>query len=167
MIFAQSVKDGDADRDICEFSSRVRSFFRCVCAAFTMQSIFCCSGVCSSHLLASLCRVVQLMLLASSLCLAAHNRSCNAQDLERWVYVSANFLLPAEVNRVEQLMKECRPPGYTHLLITDSKFCRLKELDKRYFRNIARIAATAKQLDLKLVPAVFPLVIPTACCPRM
>lgn len=97
------------------------------------------------------------MLLASSLCLAAHNRSCNAQDLERWVYVSANFLLPAEVNRVEQLMKECRPPGYTHLLITDSKFCRLKELDKRYFQNIARIAATAKQLDLKLVPAVFPV----------
>ncbi|RLS32178.1 MAG: hypothetical protein DWH78_13110 [Planctomycetota bacterium] len=31
MIFAQSVEDGDADRDICEFSSRVRSFFRCVC----------------------------------------------------------------------------------------------------------------------------------------
>lgn len=97
------------------------------------------------------------MLLASSLCLAAHNRSCNAQDLERWVYVSANFLLPAEANRVEQLMKECRPPGYTHLLITDSKVCRLQELDQRYFQNIARIAATAKQRDLKLVPAVFPV----------
>lgn len=122
-----------------------------------MQLISCCSGPCSSRLMFWCCRFVRVLLVMASLFIVANNRSCKAQALERWVYVSANFLLPTEVDRVEKLMKECRPLGYTHLLITDSKFCRLKELDKRYVQNISRIVATAKQLELKLVPAVFPV----------
>lgn len=122
-----------------------------------MQLISCCSGPCGAGLLSWPCQFVRALLVMTSIFIFGSTNFCKAQALERWVYVSANFLLPSEVDRVEQLMKECRPLGYSHLLITDSKFCRLKEMDKRYFQNISRIAATAKQLDLKLVPAVFPV----------
>jgi hypothetical protein len=92
-----------------------------------------------------------------SLVITPETATCQTQVLERWVYASANFLVPAEVSRIEELLKECRALGYSHVLITDSKFCRLAELDKRYFDNIARIRKTASDLDVKLVPAVFPV----------
>ena len=96
---------------------------------------------------------VMFVSLSSTSCVS----SCHAQVLERWVYASANLLVPTEVTRIENLLKECSVLGYSHVLITDSKFCRLPELDKRYFDNIARIRNTARDLDVKLVPAVFPV----------
>ncbi len=79
------------------------------------------------------------------------------QSLERWVYAPANFLVPAEVERIEKLMRTSKSLGYSHFLITDSKFCRLNELDKRYFDHISHVRKVADELDLKLVPAVFPV----------
>jgi hypothetical protein len=83
--------------------------------------------------------------------------SLQAQSLERWVYAPANFLVPQQVDRIEKLMREAKPLGYSHFLITDSKFCRLHEMDKRYFDHIARIRSVAAELDIALVPAVFPV----------
>lgn len=80
-----------------------------------------------------------------------------AQTLERWVYASANLLVPEQVERLEGLMREAASLGYTHLLLADSKFSRLHELDERYSGNVARIRETAAELGLKLVPAVFPV----------
>jgi hypothetical protein len=80
-----------------------------------------------------------------------------AQPMERWVYAPANFLVPAQVDRVEKLMRDAAALGYTHFLVSDSKFSRLHELDERYFKHIARINSVAKELNLKLVPAVFPV----------
>jgi len=107
------------------------------------------------------CSLLQRIAVATvvfvSLVITPETATCQTQVLERWVYAPANFLVPAEVSRIEKLLKECRALGYSHVLITDSKFCRLAELDKRYFDNIARIRKTAGDLDLKLVPAVFPV----------
>ena len=65
------------------------------------------------------------------------------QQLERWVYAPVNFLVPAEVDRLDKLMRNAKSLGYTHFLITDSKFCRLHELDKKYFAHIERIKGLA------------------------
>jgi hypothetical protein len=79
------------------------------------------------------------------------------QQFERWVYAPVNFLVPAEVDRLDKLMRDASSLGYTHFLITDSKFCRLHELDKKYFAHIERIKGLARELNLQLVPAVFPV----------
>ncbi len=81
----------------------------------------------------------------------------SGQHLERWVYAPVNFLVPAEVERLDKLMRNAKSLGYTHFLITDAKFCRLHELDKKYFAHIERIKGLARELNLQLVPAVFPV----------
>jgi hypothetical protein len=83
--------------------------------------------------------------------------SVSGQTLERWIYASSNLLIPEQVEQLEGLMREAAPLGYTHLLLADSKFSRLHELDERYFRNVTRLRETAAQLGLRLVPAVFPV----------
>lgn len=90
-------------------------------------------------------------------CLALCPVKAVAQKLERWVYVPVNLLVPHEVDRVEQLMKDAAGLGYTHVLITDSKFCRLPDMNQKYFDHVTRIRERAKALQLQLVPAVFPV----------
>jgi hypothetical protein len=85
------------------------------------------------------------------------SRRGSAQTLERWVYAPTNLLVTEQTDRLEKLMREAAGFGYTHILITDSKFSRLHELDERYFRNIERIRGVATELNLQLVPAVFPV----------
>ncbi len=100
-----------------------------------------------AHCLASLLSVIIFCVSSSS----------QGQNLERWVYAPVNFLVPTEIERLEKLMREAKSLSYSHFLITDSKFCRLHEVDKKYFHHVARIRQLAKELDLKLVPAVFPV----------
>lgn len=95
----------------------------------------------------TLCFVVDLVLCSKA----------SAQNLERWVYAPVNLLVPAEVSRLEKLLHDAKRFGYSHILITDSKFCRLNDLDERYFVNVERVKNVARSLDLKLVPAVFPV----------
>jgi len=101
-------------------------------------------------------RPLTVALLTAFLLLFFPN-SAAAQRLERWIYASANLLVPEQVEHLEQLMREAAPLGYTHVLLADSKLSRLHELDERYSRNVVRIQATAAELGLKLIPAVFPV----------
>jgi hypothetical protein len=80
-----------------------------------------------------------------------------AAPLERWVYAPVNHLVPAEIDRIEALMRRARPLGYTHFLVADSKFARLAEMEQRYFANVERVRKTAGELGLGMVPAVFPV----------
>ena len=98
-----------------------------------------------------------LWVLVCVLAICVRGDVVHGQELERWVYAPVNFLVPAEVDRLEKLMREAKGFGYSHFLITDSKFCRLHELDKKYFVHIERVKGLARELDLKLVPAVFPV----------
>jgi len=75
-----------------------------------------------------------------------------AQEL--WVYTQTNLLVPDEVQRVEDLMQRAKKAGYTHMLLADSKFSRLGQLDERYFKHVERIKKLAAELQLKLVPTV-------------
>jgi hypothetical protein len=79
------------------------------------------------------------------------------RELERWVYASFNLLVPEQVERLSGLMREAASLGYTHILLTDSKFSRLHEMFDRYFQHVAHVRELAAELGLKLIPALFPL----------
>lgn len=76
---------------------------------------------------------------------------------ELWVYAPANYLVPAEADRIEALLRRARPLGYTHFLVADSKFSRLGQMDGRYFDHVARVRRTAADLGIEVIPAVFPV----------
>lgn len=79
--------------------------------------------------------------------------SVSGQRLERWVYAPANLLVRENVDRLEQLMREAAGVGFTHLLLSDSKFSRLHEMDERYFRHVERVRKLSDELQLRLAPA--------------
>jgi hypothetical protein len=65
--------------------------------------------------LLSLARIgIAFVLCAASASLAAPK--------ERWVYAPANYQVNEQADRIIALMKRAKAAGYTHLLITDSKF---------------------------------------------
>ena len=80
-----------------------------------------------------------------------------AVPLERWVYAPANLQVLAETERLEALLRRARPLGFSHFVLADSKFARLDDLPAHYFTNLARIRAVARELDVELAPAVFPV----------
>lgn len=77
--------------------------------------------------------------------------------LERWVYCSQNLLVDRTVTNLEALFRRAGKAGYTHVLLADSKFGRLGDMDARYFTNIARVKRAAAENDLEIVPALFPV----------
>ena len=74
---------------------------------------------------------------------------------ELWLYYPTNLLVAENVDKLEQIWARAAKAGYTHVLIADSKFSRLSEMDKRYFDNAERVKGIAKANGLTLVPAVF------------
>ncbi|MFO0833426.1 MAG: hypothetical protein U0638_00535 [Phycisphaerales bacterium] len=76
---------------------------------------------------------------------------------DRFVYVATNLLVDAEVDRVEGLIARTAAAGYTGVVLSDSKFCRLADMDERYFAHARRIRATAEAHHVEIVPCVFPL----------
>ncbi|MEO8351785.1 MAG: hypothetical protein ABI680_08635 [Chthoniobacteraceae bacterium] len=80
-----------------------------------------------------------------------------ARALEKWVYLAQNLLVEENVARVEVLFQRVAAAGYTHVLLSDSKFARLGEMDERYFRNVERVKKAAAAARLEIVPALFPI----------
>jgi hypothetical protein len=83
--------------------------------------------------------------------------SASAAPLEQWVYVSRNLWVDKNIDEVEALFKRAATAGYTHVLLADSKFAKLADMDARYFKNIERVKKLATDLKLQIVPAVFPI----------
>jgi hypothetical protein len=77
--------------------------------------------------------------------------------LERWFYVTDNLWEDENVANVLALMQRAAQAGYTHMLINDSRFCRLAAMDADYFNNINLIKQAATNLNLEIVPAIFPI----------
>jgi hypothetical protein len=71
------------------------------------------------------------------------------------VYAPANYQVNEQADRIIALMKRAKAAGYTHFLITDSKFSRVPTLPPHYFANVARVRAAAKEIGIELVPALF------------
>src|SRR5690349_3451520 len=83
--------------------------------------------------------------------------SLQAQALEKWVYCAQNLWVDANIDKLEALLQRASRSGYTHVLLTDSKFGKLSDMDAHYFRNIERVKKICAALHLEIVPAVFPI----------
>jgi hypothetical protein len=93
--------------------------------------------------------LVLLLLLLTSTPLRA--------DLQRelWLYYPVNLQVNENIPKLEPVWRKAKQAGYTHVLIADSKFAKLGDVPENYFKNIERVKTIAKELDLKLVPALF------------
>src|SRR5713101_2780579 len=78
-----------------------------------------------------------------------------AGAMERWVYCAQNLWVDKNIDHLETLLRRAAKAGYTHVLLTDSKFAKLGDMDARYFRNIERVKNLASELHLEIVPALF------------
>lgn len=80
-----------------------------------------------------------------------------AAGWQRWFYYSQNLWVDKNLDQLETLWRRAAKAGYTHVLLTDSKFGKLGDMDARYFRNVDRVKRLAAELNLELVPALFPV----------
>lgn len=74
-----------------------------------------------------------------------------------WFYVSRNLWVEANVAALGQLWARAGAAGYTHVLLADSKFARLGEMDARYFAHLKRAQRAAAGDGLEIAPALFNL----------
>jgi hypothetical protein len=74
---------------------------------------------------------------------------------ELWLYYSANLLVEKNLERLEEVWRRAARAGYRKVLLTDSKFHRLAEMDRRYFSHLERVKNLAGELGLEIVPALF------------
>lgn len=88
--------------------------------------------------------------LLAALCLAT-----DAQALQRWLYCSQNLWVDQNVTDLEALLRRAAKAGYTHVLLSDSKFAKLGDMDVRYFNNVNRLKKVAAEIKLEIVPALF------------
>lgn len=74
---------------------------------------------------------------------------------ERWLYTPTNLLVDKNVDALEVLCRRAAKAGYTHVLLADSKFSKLGDMDPRYFKNVERVKKFAAELRLEIVPTLF------------
>jgi hypothetical protein len=75
-----------------------------------------------------------------------------------WLYYATNLQSDKNVDELEQIWGRAAKAGYSHVLLTDSKFARLGDLGdmtKPYMRNVNRVKQIAADLKLEVVPALF------------
>jgi hypothetical protein len=83
--------------------------------------------------------------------------TANAEPLQRWLYLSQNLWPEENVPKIEQLFRRAAKAGYTHVLLADSKFGKLGDMDERYFRHVERVKSLARELNMEIIPALFPI----------
>ncbi|HEY6229345.1 MAG TPA: hypothetical protein VI282_19660, partial [Verrucomicrobiae bacterium] len=57
-----------------------------------------------------------------------------AHSGELWLYCSQNLWVDKNIDNLEQLFARAGKAGYTHVLLADSKFAKLDDMDARYFK---------------------------------
>jgi hypothetical protein len=75
-----------------------------------------------------------------------------------WFYYPTNLQIDQNVSKLEPIWRRAAAVGYSHVLLADSKFAKLGDLqgaEKRYFANVERVKQLAAELKLEIVPAVF------------
>jgi hypothetical protein len=72
-----------------------------------------------------------------------------------WFYYPTNLLPDKNIDKLEQLWRRAAAAGYNHVLLADSKFNRLPDMPKSYFRNCDRVKRIAQELHIQIVPAEF------------
>jgi hypothetical protein len=74
-----------------------------------------------------------------------------------WIYCAQNLWVDKNIEKIEQLFATAHKAGYTHVLLTDSKFSKLGDMDAHYFKNVERVKKIAAENQLEIVPALFPI----------
>src|SRR5947207_5963086 len=75
-----------------------------------------------------------------------------------WFYYPTNLQIDQNVSKLEPIWRRAVAAGYSHVLLADSKFAKLGDLqgnEKRYFANVERVKKLAAELKLEIVPALF------------
>lgn len=106
---------------------------------------------------ARLCAHVFLLLLGLLPAVAGLAAGAAEPSRQLWLYVSRNLWVDENVAALEALFERAGRSGYTHVLLADSKFAKLGDMDARYFRNLERVKAAAATHRLEIVPALFSL----------
>jgi hypothetical protein len=94
-------------------------------------------------------RVARLLLLVI-VCVAPR---AFARDL--WLYCQTNLAVDKNIDNLDKLWHRAQAAGYSRVLLADSKFARLGEMDRHYFANIDRVKRLAALTHLQIIPAVF------------
>jgi hypothetical protein len=94
-------------------------------------------------------------LFIAALLVAATTFLHAAAPVQLWLYVPQNLLVDKNVDDLATLFARAAKAGYTHVLLADSKFSKLGDMDARYFRNIERVKKLAAENRLEIVPALF------------
>jgi len=76
---------------------------------------------------------------------------------ERWIYCSKNLLVDSQVDELESIFTRASKAGYNGIVLSDSKFGRLEDMDKRYFQNVERVKKSAADNHLQIIPCLFPV----------
>ncbi len=77
-----------------------------------------------------------------------------------WLYYSTNLLVNKNIITLQHIWRNAYRDGYSHVLLTDSKFGHLQLLGaarQHYMHNVRRVATLARHLHLTLVPAICPI----------
>src|SRR5436190_15071691 len=98
---------------------------------------------------------MRLRILPLLLVLTAASHAADMQD--RWIYFQNNLWVDKSVDKLEELMRRGAKAGYTGVMLSDSKFNKLQDMDARYFKNVDRVKSLAKELNLEIIPCVFPI----------
>lgn len=102
-------------------------------------------------------RARKLFGLALFACLAFCPVHLSAARLQRWLYYPVNLWVNSNVTNLVSVLNRASAAGYTHLLLSDSKFSHLGDMDARYFANVNYLRSVASSLGIEIVPAVFPI----------
>jgi hypothetical protein len=74
---------------------------------------------------------------------------------ELWLYYSTNLWVEKNLEKLEEVWRRAARAGYTRILLADSKFAKLGDMDRRYFAHVERVKKLAAELNLEIVPALF------------
>src|SRR5438874_13033633 len=78
--------------------------------------------------------------------------------MQLWLYYSTNFQANESMTKIDSIWRRAAKAGYSHVLLTDSKFAKLGDLggkEKQYFGNVEKAKKLAAELKLERVPAMF------------
>ncbi|HKD35647.1 MAG TPA: hypothetical protein VKB78_02575, partial [Pirellulales bacterium] len=101
--------------------------------------------------------LIAILLVVSVPALGAEDGAQAHRARQLWVYCPTNLLVKENIDKLEALWRRAAKVGYSHVLVGDSKFGRLEEMPKEYFQNVERLKKIAGELDLEIVPGVFPI----------
>ncbi|MBS1714427.1 MAG: hypothetical protein JST30_08835 [Armatimonadetes bacterium] len=76
---------------------------------------------------------------------------------KRWLYLSTNLLVDANVDKGLETVRRAAKAGYNGVLVSDSKFMRWDDLPERYATNVRRFRRAVKESHMELVAAVAPI----------